>query len=530
MTTTPVRAGTTQATDTAKPWTLIGMILASGVVFLDGTVVNVALPAIDRSLAAGLSGLQWIVDGYALTLAALLILGGSLGDRYGRKRMMIVGLVGFGVASVACGVATTTPLLIAMRMAQGVAGALVVPESLAILTAVYANAEERGQAIGAWTGWGGIATVFGPFLGGWLVDRGSWRLVFFINVPLIAAAVFVIARFVPETRDDEATGNLDWAGAALAVFGLGGATYGLIEGPAVGWLSPAVLVALIGGVVLLALFVLVEARVQNPMVPLGFFRVRNFTGANLATLGVYAALSGAIFSVVLYVQNVMGFSAVAAGASLLPISAMMFLFAARAGKLAGRFGPRFFMIVGPAIVGAGMLLFLRVAPQSGYWGAVFPAVMVLSAGLCLTVAPLTTTVMTSVPAHNSGIASAINNVASRVAGLLAIAGVGIVVALAYPAALGERAAGVSPQMAGIVRDAVRTAPGGHAPADAPPDAARAIAEAYTVAFHRTMLACALLALGGAAFSAVVIRNDEATDNGTMSVTRPVQASRMSAPD
>lgn len=494
------------ADDTAKRWTLIGMILASGIIFLDGTVVNVALPAIDRSLHAGLSGLQWIVDGYTLTLAALLILGGSLGDHYGRKRLMLIGLVGFGVASVACGFATTTLMLIVLRMAQGIAGALVVPESLAIITAVYARKEDQGRAIGAWTGWGGIATVIGPFFGGWLVDRGGWRWVFFINVPMIAAACLIIARFVPETRDDEAVNRLDWPGATLAVLGLGGATYGLIEGPSVGWSSPAVLIAIIGGVILLALFIVVEARVSNPMVPLGLFRVRNFSGANLATLGVYAALASASFFLVLFVQNVLGYTALAAGAMLLPLSALMLLFASRFGKLAGRYGPRLFMVVGPLIVGASLLLFARATPHASYWTTLFPAVLVLGAGLCVTVAPLTTTVMTSVPSHQSGIASAINNVSSRVAGLLAIAGLGIVIATAYTSALHDRAATLPPPIAAKVQEATKDATSGRPPADTPPEAATAIADAYTDAFRRTMIVTALLAFASGVVAFVTIRN------------------------
>ncbi|MGI8855043.1 MAG: DHA2 family efflux MFS transporter permease subunit [Thermomicrobiales bacterium] len=488
-----------------KRGTLVAMILASGVVFLDGSVVNVALPAIGRDLRVGLSGLQWIVDGYALTLAALLIVGGSLGDHYGRKRLLTIGLIGFGVASVACGLAPSSAALIVARMAQGVAGALLVPEGLAIISAVFDDDAERGQAIGAWTAWGGVLAVLGPFLGGGLVDHTTWRWVFFINVPLILVTLLLVARFVPETRDTQAPKRLDFLGATLIILGLGGISYGLIEGPNSGWASPAILAALIGGAVALALFVVAEARVRSPMVPLALFKVRNFSGANLATLGVYAALAGAAFLIVIYVQNVLRYSALAAGATLLPLSAMMLLFASRFGKLSGRYGPRRFMAIGPLLMGIAFLLALRLAPGASYWTALFPAAVLLGAGLCVTVAPLTSTVMGSVASHNGGIASAINNVAARVAGLLAVAGLGVVVSLAFTTGLDNRARGLPPQSASIVREAAR-AGSGIAPPGAPPEVIAAIADAYTTAFHRAMLACALLAFASGLAALALIRD------------------------
>ncbi len=509
MTTSPTanaRSATPQVDAAAKRGTLIAMILASGVVFLDGTAVSVALPTIGRDLNAGLSGLQWIVNGYALTLAALLILGGSLGDHYGRKRMLIVGLVGFGVASVLCGVAPTTEVLIAARMLQGVAGALLVPEGLAILSAVYTDAAERGAAIGAWTGWGGIVAVFGPFLGGLFVERGFWRGVFFLNVPLIAVVLFLVARYVPETRDAEAPKRLDWLGAALVIVGLGGIAYGLTEGPSVGWSAPLVLAGLIGGVVALVAFVVAEARVPEPMVPLGLFRNGNFTGANLATLGMYAALAGAGFFVVIFVQNTLHYPAIAAGAALLPVSALMLLFASRFGKLSGRYGPRRFMVAGPVLAGCSFLLFLLVRPGVGYWTSIFPAALLLGAGLCVTVAPLTSTVMGAVPAHQSGIASAINNVASRVAGLLAVAGLGVVVALSFVGGLEERSGALPPEARAVVREAGRVGSGA-VPEGTPPEVARVIEAAYTDAFHRAMLACAALAFASAAIAFVAVRDE-----------------------
>jgi EmrB/QacA subfamily drug resistance transporter len=495
----------------AKRGTLVGMTLAGGVVFLDGTVVNVALPAIGRDLRVGLSGLQWIVDGYALTLAALLIVGGSLGDHYGRKRLLTIGLVGFGAASVACGLAPSSAALIVARMVQGVAGALLVPEGLAILSAVFDDDAERGQAIGAWTAWSGVLAAIGPFLGGSLVDRSSWRWVFFINVPLILATLLLVARFVPETQDMDAPKRLDFAGAPLAILGLGGVAYGLIEGPNRGWAAPVILAALIGGMLILLCFVVAEARVRGPMVPLGLFKVRNFSGANLATLGIYAALAGATFLITIYVQNVLRYSALAAGATLLPLSAMMLLFASRFGKLSGRYGPRRFMVAGPILMGGGFLLALLLGPGATYWATLFPATVLIGAGLCVTVAPLTSTVMGSVSSHNGGIASAINNVASRVAGLLAVAGLGVVVSLAFSAGLAERARGLPPQTASIVREAEK-AGSGTAPADAPPEVVAAVAAAYTTAFHRAMLACALLAFASGLVSFVLIRDPGASES------------------
>ncbi len=504
---TPPAKATATADDAAKRGTLVAMILASGVVFLDGTVVSVALPAIGRELAVGLSSLQWIVNGYALTLAALIIVGGSLGDHYGRKRMLLLGLVGFGIASVACALAPNAGVLIAARMLQGVAGALLVPEGLAIISAVYTDAAERGQAIGAWTGWGGIATVVGPFIGGALVDRGSWRWVFLINVPLILVTLVLVARFVPETRDPDAPKRLDYLGAALVILGFGGVSYGLIEGPNTGWTAPIILAALIGSVAALIAFVAVEARSPAPMMPLGLFKTRNFTGANLATLGTYAALGGAFFFLVIYVQNTLGYSALVSGATLLPISVMMLLFASRAGKLSGQYGPRRFMTLGPILLGIGFLLLFLAHPGANYWTSIFPAAILMGAGLCLNVAPLTSTVMGAVPGHNSGIASAINNVASRVAGLLAVAGVGVVVSLVFTSELNTRAQGLPPTVAGIVRDAGKSVSGA-TPKDAPPGAARAIADSYTVAFHRAMLTCALLAFASGLVSFLIIQDPE----------------------
>ena len=490
----------------ARRWTLIAMILASGIVFLDGSVVNVALPAIDRNLGAGLTGLQWIVNGYTLTLSAFLILGGSLGDHYGRARVMLLGLVGFGVASVACGLAPQTGGLIGARLVQGLAGALVVPGSLAILTAVYTDDEERGRAIGAWSGASGITTVLGPFLGGWLTDALSWRWIFFINVPFIAVAAWLIWRHVPETRDPHAPRRLDWPGALLTIAGLGGVAYGLTEGPGLGWRAPLVIGSLIGGVAALIVFVIVEARSAAPMLPLRLFRSRVFAGTNLATLGIYAALSGASFFLTIYLQNTLGYSALAAGASFFPLSLIVLALSSRFGQLAGRHGPRGFMVGGAFLAALALLLLVRVGPGVSYWTTIFPAILVLGLGLAMIVAPLTTAVMGAVPSDNAGIASAINNVASRVAGLLAIAALGVVVSLAFNATLTDRTRDLAPSSAIVAQiDVARRDPSGARPAaDLDPAVAAAITDAATASFHQAMIANAILAaLGGLAAALTV---------------------------
>jgi EmrB/QacA subfamily drug resistance transporter len=400
-------------------WVVAAAVLGSGVAFLDGTVVNAALPAIADDLHANLGDLQWVLTGYLLTLGSLLVLGGSLGDRYGRRRIFIVGLIAFAATSLLCGLAPDTGSLIVARCIQGVAAALVVPNSLAIVSASFATLD-RGRAIGAWSGLGGIATAFGPFLGGYLIDSVSWRWVFVINLPIAAAAVAIAMRHVPESRDEHAGAHLDVAGSALLTVGLAGLVYALIEGPGHDWPALAVALGLIG-VVALAAFLLVEARKENPMVPLGIFRSQQFSGANAVTFAVYAALGTVTFLLVVHLQTDLGYSALEAGASLLPITACMLLLSARAGALAQRIGPRLPMTVGPLVVALGMVLLGRVDPGTTYWETVFPALIVLGLGLSLTVAPLTATVLGAVEDAHAGIASAINNSVARIAGLLAVA-------------------------------------------------------------------------------------------------------------
>ena len=496
---------TTQTTKNAQRLTLIAMILASGIVFLDSTVVNVALPHIDRDLDMGLSGLQWIVDGYILTLAAFLILGGSIGDQYGRKKAMLAGIVAFGITSVACGLAPGSIWLILARLLQGIGGAFVVPGSLAIITATFTDPEERGKAIGTWAGWSGITSLIGPFLGGWLVDNLSWRFVFLINVPVIAA-VLVLMRYVPESLDEGVARHLDWAGATLGVIGLGGTVYGLIEGPATGWTGWLVLTSLAVGIIAIILFIVVELRGKHPMMPLALFRSRNFSAVNVVTLVVYFALYGGGFFFPLYVQNIMGQSALVSGVVFLPGSIMMLILSPRVGKLAGRFGARLFMTIGPLIYAAGMLGYLFLQPDSNPWLLILPVAAITGLGLSLTVAPLTGTVMSSVPAHNSGVASAINNVVSRIAALLAIAGLGIFVSQVFLNSLADLSRNLPPDQARQLQKVAEASNGSGNSQGLSPDLAAVNAAAYTTAFHWVIVICASLAFLGALISLIFIQN------------------------
>jgi EmrB/QacA subfamily drug resistance transporter len=400
---------------------LAATILGSGMAALDGTVVNVALPRIGRDLGAGLTALQWTVNSYTLTLAGLLLLGGSLGDRLGRRRIFVLGVMWFTVASVGCTVAPTAGVLIGMRALQGVGAALLTPGSLAILEAVFRK-QDRAAAVGSWSGLGGIATAIGPVLGGVLVGLApwGWRLVFLLNVPIAAAVIALSARYVPETRDDEASGPLDVAGAVLAALGLAFAVYALTEGPQSGW-SPAMVSCLVLGVGLLAGFLVVEARSGHAMMPLSLFRSRTFSAANLVTLVVYAALSGALFLIPVQLQRVSGYTPIAAGSALLPVTFVMLLLSARMGRLAQRIGPRWPMTVGPIVAAGGLAMLVRVGADASYLADVLPAVLVFALGLSATVAPLTAAVLAAAPARQVGVASAVNNDVARAAGLLAVA-------------------------------------------------------------------------------------------------------------
>jgi EmrB/QacA subfamily drug resistance transporter len=391
-------------------WVLAATVLGSGIAALDATVVNVALPAIGEDLDADVAGLEWVLTGYLLTLASLILLGGALGDRFGRRRIFLVGVGWFSVASVLCGLAPNLGTLIAARLLQGIGGALLTPASLAILEATFVR-EDRARAIGAWSGLGGVATAIGPFAGGWLIAAVSWRLVFLLNVPL-AAIVVLAARHIPETMDPSGNHHLDIPGTVLGTVGLAGLTFGLIEREPV----PGVV-----GLLLLVVFVIVERSSHAPLVPVGIFRSRQFTAANLFTVTVYAALAISFFLLTVELQQALGYSPTAAGAALLPITFLMLALSARAGALASRIGPRLPMTAGPSLVAVALLLMTRIEPGSSYITDVMPAVVIMGLGLAVTVAPLTATVLAAASDEHAGIASGINNAVARVAGLLAVA-------------------------------------------------------------------------------------------------------------
>jgi EmrB/QacA subfamily drug resistance transporter len=413
-------------------WVLLASILGSGLAGIDATVVNVALPAIGADLKVDFAALQWTITAYTLTLASLILLGGALGDRYGRKRVFITGVIWFATASLLCGLAPNAGSLIAARALQGVGGALLTPGSLAMIQASFAPAD-RARAIGAWSGLGGVATAVGPFLGGWLIQVASWRWVFLINAPLAVIVVLVASRHVPETRDPNATGKVDVAGASLGALGLAGLTYAIIEAPAGGIAAPAVLVAGALGVAALTGFVFAEARQRHPMLPLSIFSSAQFSAANAVTFAVYAAFGGTFFLLVVQLQVVSGFSPLGAGTALLPVTVVMLLLSARGGQLAARIGPRLPMSVGPLVCCAGLLLMLRIGRHAQYLTDVLPAVGVLGLGLALLVAPLTATVLAAVQAQHAGLASGVNNAVARAAGLIAVA--------ALPAVAGLSGAG-----------------------------------------------------------------------------------------
>ncbi|WP_410600121.1 MFS transporter [Amycolatopsis sp. lyj-90] len=395
-------------------------IVGSGMAMLDGTIINVALPRIGEELEASVAGLQWILDGYLLALAALILVAGSLGDRYGRRRMFIVGVVWFGIASGLCAAATTTEMLVATRVLQGIGGALLTPGSLAILQASFAH-DDRARAIGAWSGLGGIAAAIGPLLGGVLVQVWSWRLAFLINLPLAVVCVLLARRYVPESRDEEATGHPDFTAAAVGAIGLAGLTGALVEAPGRGIGDVVVLVAIVLGVAGLGAFLVIQHRSADPLVPPKLFRDRTFSLANALTFVVYAALGGVMMLMVMQLQVSLGYSPTAAGLAGLPITVIMLLFSGRSGALAQRIGPRAQLVVGPILVGVGMLLLMRVEPGSSYLGSVLPAVVVFGAGLATVVAPVTATVLAAAPDRYAGVASGVNNAIARSGGLLAIA-------------------------------------------------------------------------------------------------------------
>ncbi|HEV7507903.1 MAG TPA: MFS transporter [Thermoanaerobaculia bacterium] len=482
-----------------EPWVLAATILGSSMAFIDGTAVNVALPALQASLGATVVQVQWVVEAYALFLSALLLVGGSLGDHFGRRRVFLVGVAGFALASAWCGLASGTNQLIAARAVQGIAAALLVPGSLALLSASF-DEKRRGKAIGTWSGFGSISAAVGPLVGGWLIDHASWRWVFALNLPFALAVMVIAMRYVPESRDPEATGRLDWPGALLATVGLGGVTFGLIESSRLGWDNPQVWGALAIGGGCLAAFLAVEARTKQPMMPLSLFRSRTFAGANLLTLWLYAALAGALFFLPFNLIQVRGYSATAAGAALLPFVLLMFSLSRFSGGLVDRFGARLPLIVGPAVAACGFVLFAVPGTGGSYWTAILPAILVLGLGMTISVAPLTTAVMGAVGESHAGVASGINNAVSRCAGLLAIAVLGLVLLGVFSNGLDRRLAGLNlPPETRQALAAERTRLANlQAPASASPQVRAqihaAVGEAFVDGYRRVMLVAAGLAV------------------------------------
>jgi EmrB/QacA subfamily drug resistance transporter len=406
--------------------TLLAAILGSGVVAIDASIVYVALPAIERDLGGGLSAQQWVSNAYLLALASLILIGGSLGDIYGQRRVFAIGIAAFGALSLACAVAPTIETLIAARALQGAAGALVTPSSLAIIIGAFAPSE-RGAAIGSWTAWGGIAAIVGPLAGGWIVDQASWRWIFALNVPLVLVTLGLILAAVPTARVHSRR-HIDVVGATLCVVGLSGVVFGLIEQPHYGWSSPVIFVPLSLGIVSFAGFIVYERRVEEPMVEIELFTRRNFAVGNIETLSMYAGLAILFFFLVIFQQQVAGYSALESGLSTLPVTIAVFALSRRFGALADRHGPRLFMGAGPLIAGIGILLLLRTGLDTSYLTDVLPAMLVFGLGLALTVAPLVATVLADVGERDAGVASAINNAVARVAGLVGVSVVGVVVA------------------------------------------------------------------------------------------------------
>jgi EmrB/QacA subfamily drug resistance transporter len=488
-------------------WTLIATILASAMTFIDGTVVNVALPALQANLHATITDVQWVIEAYTLFLSALILVGGAMGDQLGRKRVFLFGVVFFTGASVFCGMAPSPRVLIIARALQGVGAGFLVPGSLAIISATFSDAE-RGRAIGTWSGFSAITTAVGPVIGGWLIEHVSWRAAFFLNVPLAVIVVALSVRFMDESRDPSRSASIDWLGAILGVVGLGGLVFGLLEWTPLGPGHPLVIGSLVLGVACLALLWVVERRARNPMMPLHLFRSRTFTLANVLTLLLYGALGIVFFLLPLDLIQVQHYSATEAGAALVPFAIIMFGLSRWAGGLVARVGPRLPLTAGPAIAAAGIVLFARGAIGDSYWSGVFPAVCLTGLGMTITVAPLTTTVMSAVDTAHAGVASGINNTVARVAGLLTIAAFGVLLTRTFDATVRPRLdqlALPAPTRAQIDKELPKMA-GADLSSVAVDDRQRAtvqrsIDEAFVSGFRLVMLGASILALAAAGFGA-----------------------------
>jgi EmrB/QacA subfamily drug resistance transporter len=485
-----------------KRLSLLAAIMGSFVVGLDATVVNVALPSISGDLGGGLAGQQWVVNAYALALGSLILIGGSLGDLLGERRVFAIGVAGFGLVSVVCAVAPSIEVLIAGRALQGVFGALLTPSALAVIVSAFPP-KERGMAVGSWTAWSGISTVIGPLAGGYLIDATSWRWIFAINVPFVLFTLMLVAVAVPKQAREMRRARIDWVGAVLCALGLAGPVFALIRQPQLGWGSPGVIVPALAGIALLAAFLVWEGRVRDPMLPLGLFRRRNFAFGNAQTFAMYGGLGITFFFLVLFLQQVAGYDALQAGLATLPTTITMFLLSKRAGRLADRYGPRWFMGFGPLIAAVGLALMQRIGATPDYWGDVLPALLVFSIGLSATVAPLTATVLADADEQNAGIASGVNNAVARVASLLAVATLGAVVSASFSSAidssLGDRPLSAASQTAvdRAKKETLAMADTSGLPAAERRPVATAVTDASVDAFHLGMgLSAGLVAIGG----------------------------------
>jgi len=500
-----------RSSQSVKRLTLAATILGSSITLLDASVVSVALPAIQRNLGGGLAGQQWVSNAYLLTLGSFILIGGSLGDIFGERRIFAIGVAGFGVTSLACAAAPSIKLLIAFRALQGITSALLTPGSLALIIAAFPE-RERGPAIGKWTAWGTIAGALGPLVGGELLNIGSWRWIFAINVPLVVPCLWLISVGIPSPRSATTQSKVDLAGAVLCVLGLGGPVFALIEHPRLGWSSPAVSGSLLGGSLVFAAFLIYESRASHAMLPLTLFRRRNFAIGNIETFALYGGLSVLFFFLVLYLQQVAGYSPLQSGLALLPESIVMFALSSRFGALADRFGPRLFMGAGPVTAGAGLLLLLTTGVPVHYLTEVLPATLVFSLGLSMTVAPLTAAVLAGVDENDAGIGSGVNNAVARVAGLIGTVAVGALVAAQFSASIDHHLAGrrLTPRGRIAVAQAKRLTLGRPSVAGIPPREAATIIQASDQssleAFHLGIGVASALVIIGGAIGAAGIRN------------------------